>query len=145
MQSRYCAHPSFLASGRWGARALPQREGAPRVSCDCGMATLETALMVPVLFAITFVFISLLSLGMQTLSLSDATRTAARELARGAEQDSVVANFAAREPEAGIELQWSADTVTVHTSKTGEVLSGLINLASVQLSQSHTAPREWSY
>lgn len=109
------------------------------------MATLETALMVPVLLVITFVFISLLSLGMQTLSLSDATRTAARELARGAEPERVVANFSAREPQAGIELQWSSETVTVHTSKRGEGLTGLINFATVQLTQSHTAPREWIY
>ena len=109
------------------------------------MATLETALMVPILLAVTFVFISILSLGMQTLSLSDATRTAARELARGAEPESVVANFSAREPHAGIELQWSEDTVTVHSSKQGEVVSGLLDFPAVQLTQTHTAPREWTY
>ena len=109
------------------------------------MATIETALMVPVLLVVTFVFISLLGLGMQTLALSDATRTAARELARGAEPETVVANFSSREPQADIELQWSAESVTVHTTKQGEGLSGLINFATVQLTQSHTAPREWSY
>jgi hypothetical protein len=33
----------------------------------------------------------------------------------------------------------------VHTSKQGEGLSGLINFATVQLTQTHTAPREWTY
>lgn len=101
--------------------------------------------MVPVLLTITFMFISLLHLGMQTLALSDATRTAARELARGTEPSGVMADFSSREPLAGIELEWSTETVTVHTSKTGEVLAGLIDFASVQLTQSHTAPREWVY
>lgn len=101
--------------------------------------------MVPVLLAVTFVFVSLLGVGVQSLSLSDATRTAARELARGAEPQSVVANFAVREPHAEIELHWTDDSVTVVTSKQGEVVSGALNFPAVQLNHTHTAPREWTY
>ncbi len=145
MLMHHGAHPDTHASGCWGARAPLVTKGCGKATCDRGMATLETALMVPILLAITFVFISLLSLGMQTLSLSDATRTAARELARGAEPHTVIANFSAREPHAEIELQWSEDTVTVHTSKQGEVVSGVVSFPTVQLIQTHIAPREWVY
>jgi Flp pilus assembly protein TadG len=68
------------------------------------MATLEAALMVPVLFLMTFVFLSGISLGVHALSLSDATHTAARELARGAGEDSVREIFHRNEPSALLQI-----------------------------------------
>lgn len=116
---------------------------ATLASRESGMATLETALMVPVLLAITTVFLSLVSIGMQTLSLSDATRTAARELARGTAQQTVIAEFVDREPQASIELEWTSEAVTIHASKPGDFALKFLNFLPVELVQTHTAPREW--
>ncbi len=99
--------------------------------------------MVPVLFLITFVFISGISLGIQTLSLSDATRTAARELARGAGEDSVRETFYLSEPTAQLQISWDTDTVSVKSLKPGEFGVSFMGLTPFELSQSHTAPREW--
>lgn len=108
------------------------------------MATLETAIMVPVLLAVTFIFISLLNVGMQTLSLSDATRTAARELARGADPNDVVAAFRDREPGAQIDVRWEDSTVTVLTARSAELIVNPLGFGGFDLKQSHTAPREWN-
>ncbi len=107
------------------------------------MATLETALMIPVLFLITFLFISGISLGVQTLSLSDATRTAARELARGASEDSVKESFYRSEPSARLQIIWDTDTVSVTALKPGEFGVSFLGLTPFELSQKHVAPREW--
>lgn len=130
-------HPSDHASGPAGARTS-------RFLSDRGMATLEIALMIPVLLAVTFTFISLLHVGMQLLSLSDATRTVARELARGAQADSVVAAFTSREPLANIDLDWSESTVTVRTSRPADLPLNTFGFTLFTLQQSHTAPREWN-
>ena len=107
------------------------------------MATLETALMVPVLFLITFLFLSGISLGVQTLALSDATRTAARELARGASEESVRQGFYRSEPTAKLQIIWDAETVSVTTLKPGEFGVSFLGLTPFELSQKHIAPREW--
>ncbi len=108
-----------------------------------GMATLETALMVPVLFLITFLFLCGISLGVQTLALSDATRTAARELARGASEESVRQGFFRSEPTARLQIIWDVDTVAVETLKPGEFGVSFLGLSPFELSQKHIAPREW--
>lgn len=113
------------------------------MSDERGMATLETALMIPVLFLVTFVFISGISLGVQTLSLGDATRTAARELARGASEESVRQMFSFHEPTASLRISWDTDTVSVASLKPGEFGVSFMGLTPFELSQSHTAPREW--
>jgi len=107
------------------------------------MATLETALMVPVLFLITFLFLCGISLGVQTLALSDATRTAARELARGASEESVRQGFFRSEPTARLQIIWDVDTVAVETLKPGEFGVSFLGLSPFELSQKHIAPREW--
>ncbi len=107
------------------------------------MATLETALMIPVLFLITFLFLSGISLGVQTLALSDATRTAARELARGASEELVREDFHLSEPTAQLQITWDTDTVSVATLKPGEFGVSFLGLTPFELSQKHIAPREW--
>ncbi len=110
---------------------------------ETGLATLETALMIPVLFLITFLFISGISLGVQTLALSDATRTAARELARGASEELVREGFYRSEPTAQLQIIWDTDTVSVATLKPGEFGVSFLGLTPFELSQKHIAPREW--
>lgn len=107
------------------------------------MATLETALMIPVLFLVTFIFLSGMALGVQTLELSDATRTAARELARGASEESVREHFYRSEPTAQLQIIWDTDTVAVATLKPGEFGVSFLGLTPFALSQKHVAPREW--
>lgn len=124
-----------------GWPAGPRNRTALRT--DEGMATIETALMVPVLLLITFVFLSGISLGVQALSLSDATRTAARELARGAREDSVRETFHRNEPKAHLQITWDTDTVSVESRKPGEFGVSFMGRTPFELSQSHTAPREW--
>jgi hypothetical protein len=140
------AHPLAHASEPKGARRRCKSPGPMRreIARDNGMATLETALMVPILLMVTFIFIGILSIGMQTLSLSDATRTAARELARGAEPIHIVGSFKEREPHATINLQWDSDTVTVTTSKPAQVPVHLFGFPTFTIDQGHAAPREWN-
>ena len=137
MLNLHRVHPSNHASDSKGARSA-------ELHSDQGMATLETALMIPVLLAITFAFISLLGVGMQTLALSDATRTVARELARGAEIESVVTTFKGREPDANIELDWADNTITVTTSRPAALFINTFGFQAFMLKQTHTAPREWN-
>jgi hypothetical protein len=115
----------------------------PRLRSDSGMATLETALMIPVLFLITFLFISGIALGVQTLSLSDATRTAARELARGTSEELVREGFYLSEPTAQLQIIWDTDTVSILTRKPGEFGVSFLGLTPFEISQTHVAPREW--
>ena len=107
------------------------------------MVTLETALMIPVLFLITFLFISGIALGVQTLALSDATRTAARELARGTNEESVREGFYRSEPTAQLQIIWDTDTVSILTRKPGEFGVSFLGLTPFEISQTHVAPREW--
>jgi len=107
------------------------------------MATLETALMIPVLFLITFLFISGIALGVQTLTLSDATRTAARELARGTSEELVREGFYRSEPTAQLQIIWDTDTVAILTRKPGEFGVSFLDLTPFEISQKHIAPREW--
>ena len=107
------------------------------------MATLETALMIPVLFLVTLACISGIAMGVQTLALSDATRTAARELARGTSEDSVRQAFYRSEPTAQLQIVWDTDTVSVVTAKPAEFGVNFLGLTSFELSQIHVAPREW--
>jgi len=107
------------------------------------MATLETALMIPVLCFITFLFISGIALGVQTLSLSDATRTAARELARGTSEELVREGFHRSEPAAQLQIIWDTDTVSVLTLKPGEFGVSFLGFTPIEISQRHIAPREW--
>lgn len=112
------------------------------ITSDRGMATLETAIMIPVLLAVTAVFLSIIVLGIQTLSLSDATRTAARDLARGVPAETVRSDFLAREPDAEVDVVWGEESVTVHTRKQGELLVPFLSAALPDLRQTHVAPRE---
>lgn len=137
MLNPHRVHPSTHASDSKGARSS-------LIKADQGMATLETALMIPVLLAITFAFLSLLNIGMQTLALSDATRTVARELARGSEIERVVTTFKEREPQATIELDWADTTVTVTTTRPAELFVNTFGFNGIVLEQTHTAPREWN-
>ena len=115
----------------------------PRLRSESGMVTLETALMIPVLFLITFLFISGIALGVQTLSLSDATRTAARELARGTSEELVREGFYRSEPTAQLQIIWDTDTVSILTRKPGEFGVSFLGLTPIEISQKHIAPREW--
>ena len=122
---------------------LANLRNCPALRKDEGVATLETALMVPVLFLITFIFLSGISLGVQALSLSDATRTAARELARDAGEDSVREIFYRNEPSALLQITWETNTISVESQKPGEFCVSFMGTIPFELSQSHTAPREW--
>ena len=146
MQFAKRAHLLAHASGLKGARYQHRARGPVRgaITDENGMATLETALMVPILLMVTFIFMGILSIGMQTLSLSDATRTAARELARGAEPVHIMGSFKDREPDATIDFRWDSDTVTVITSKPAQVPVQLFGFQPFTIDQGHTAPREWN-
>jgi len=136
------AHASELEGARYRDRASRSVRGA--IAGENGMATLETAIMVPILLLVTFIFMGILSIGIQTLSLSDATRTAARELARGAEPVHIMGSFKDREPLATIDFRWDAETVTVITSKPAQVPVQLFGFQPFTIDQGHTAPREWN-
>jgi hypothetical protein len=68
---------------------------------------------------------------------------AARELARGAAESSVREIFHRNEPKAHLQITWNIHTVLVESTKPGEFGLSFMGMTPLELSQGHTAPREW--
>ena len=92
----------------------PARHGG---GSDHGMVTLEVALAIPVVLIVTVAATLLLSLGHLQARLTDAARSAARDVARGQSQELAVAHATRGVPGARVEVTVSGDVVSVRAEQ----------------------------
>ncbi len=85
--------------------------------------TAELAMAIPLLLAITLVLVWLLSLGTAQVRMVDATREAARAIARGEEQQVAI--------QRGLEVAPPGSELTVSTSADRVVVSGVVHIDGV--------------
>jgi Flp pilus assembly protein TadG len=107
------------------------------------MVLLETALAIPLLLAIAVALSWGISLTATTMTLGDAARSAARDLARGTTVSEALSHAHASAPGAHLRIENSDDSVAVvadqDVSAPGPILRGI----SVTLTQRVVVPREW--
>jgi hypothetical protein len=117
---------------------------ARRLGGARGSVTAETAVVLPVLLVVSVMLLWMLSVAAAQLRCIDASRVAARGLARGDEPAAVRAVAAQAAPDgARIELVVAGDTVTATVSARVRPPGGLAGgLASVDVSSSATGLRE---
>ena len=108
------------------------------------MVTAETAVVIPVLVAVTLAMVWLLTLGVAQMKVTDAAREAARVLARGESVDRAIQVAELAAPGAKVTVE-DADGMVVVTvrqdvSPPGGVLDGAFGTA--EISSSATALEE---
>lgn len=115
-----------------------------KVTSERGMVIVEAAIAIPVLLAVAMALSWGLALGGTALSLSDAARQVARDVARGVDSATAVATVHRALPEARIDLrlmdQWAQVIVTQDVAGPAPLLSGV----HVTLTQTVLVPREWT-
>lgn len=109
-----------------------------------GMVTAETALVIPVLVAVSLAMVWLLTLGVAQMKVTDAAREAARALARGESADRALQLAELAAPGASVTIEDDNGMVVVtvrrEVSPPGGVLEGAFGAAEV--SSSATALEE---
>lgn len=110
---------------------------------DAGMVTVETALAVPVVIAIAGVCLWGLGAASAAITLGDVGRSAARELARGASQEQVLAQVLTRLPDSRTEVEVRGSEVLVRVHRFVEVPLPLLDGLGLDLSSTYIAPLEW--
>jgi Flp pilus assembly protein TadG len=109
-----------------------------------GAVTAETALVIPVLVAVSLAMVWLLTLGVAQMTVTDAAREAARALARGEPTDRAVQLAELAAPGASVTIERDSGMVVVtvrrEVSPPGGVLEGAFGAAEV--SSSATALEE---
>jgi len=130
---------ALLVVGRAAAPPPARHGGSAR-----GFVIVEMALAIPMLLSVTVALAWGLSLGSVSMSLGDAARQAARDLARGVPTGQAVARAQALIPEATLRVIESGAVVVVaaeqEVAAPGPVLGGL----SVTVHQQVSVPREWT-
>ena len=100
-----------------------------------GMVTAETAVVLPVLVALTLAMVWLLTLGVAQMKVTDAAREAARALARGEPVDSAIELAERVAPGASVTIEHDEGMVVVTVRQTvsppGGVLDGAFGVAEV--------------
>jgi hypothetical protein len=108
------------------------------------MVTVETALAIPMVLALTGVALWGLGAASASIALSDVGRSAARELARGTSQYEVLERVRAAMPDARTEVEVRQSEVIVRIHRFVEVPLPLLSGLGLDLSSSFVAPLEWS-
>ena len=102
---------------------------------DRGMVTAETAVVLPVLVAVTLAMVWLLTLGVAQMKVTDAAREAARALARGEPADRAVELAERAAPGASVTIEDDDGLVVVtvrqDVSPPGGVLDGALGMGEV--------------
>jgi hypothetical protein len=111
---------------------------------DSGMVTVETAVAIPLLLAIAGVALWGLGAGAAAIEVSDAGRTAARDLARGASQEQVVERINSVIPESRVEIRATSGEVIVTVHRKFNIPLPLLRDVGLDLSSTYVAPLEWT-
>ena len=108
------------------------------------MVVIEAALVIPALAAVAVALAWLVGIGSVSLSLGDAARAAARDIARGDVADVAVARAAQSVPGAVATVEARGDVVVVIVSDDVHPPVPLLSGLSIHLTQQVSIPREWS-
>lgn len=110
---------------------------------DRGMVVAEAAVVIPVMAGVALVLAWGVSVTANVMTLADATRQAARDIARGVTIDDALTEAQRRAPGAVISVDEAGDLVTVTARE--EVAPPFPALEGLRLPirQSVSVPREW--
>jgi hypothetical protein len=108
------------------------------------MVTVETAVAIPMLLAIAGVALWGLGAGAAAIEVSDAGRTAARDLARGAAQEQVVERINSTIPDSRVEIRATGGEVIVTVHRKFNIPLPLLHDVGLDLSSTYVAPLEWT-
>ena len=109
---------------------------------DHGSAVVETAMMIPVLIALTVLLITGVQTGMTSLHLADTAHDLARGLARGISPDEIQRQANSQAPDAELTMTQGDQMVTVNLNQEVSVPIPLFSRFSFTLDRSATAPLE---
>ncbi len=107
------------------------------------MVTVETAMAIPAVLAMAGVALWGIGAASAAVALSDAGRSAARDLARGVPQAQVLEQVRLSIPESRTEVEVGAREVTVRVHRFFDVPIPLLSGLGLDLSSSFVAPLEW--
>jgi len=125
--------------GRW--RVGPLRATA---HYDEGMVLLETALSIPLLLVVTVALAWALSVATASLSLGDAARAAARDIARGESVEDSIARVASTVPGAHASVEDDGDVAVVVVTEDVRAAIPLLSGIPVTITQRVAIPKEWT-
>lgn len=123
------------------------RSGSPfrqHVRSDEGMVIAEAAIAIPVLTAVALGLVWALSLVGTTLTLADAARQVARDVARGVAVHESVGSAQERAPDAVITVESAGDEVLVVVRQDAVAPIPLLSGITIPLRQAVAVPREWT-
>jgi hypothetical protein len=103
----------------------------------------ETALAIPLLLAVAVALSWGISLTATTLTLGDAARSAARDLARGASVEDALGRAQASAPDARVRFEDRDGSVTVVADQDVAAPVPILRGITVTLTQRVAIPREW--
>ena len=109
---------------------------------DRGSAVVETALMIPVLLAITVLLMAGIQVGMTALHLTDTAHDLARGLARGISIEEIQHQAQVQAPDAQLTFSQADQMVTVSLSQEVSLQVPLFSQLSFTLDREVTAPLE---
>jgi len=125
---------------RW---SLPPRSPVP-TERDAGMVLLETALSIPLLAFVAVGLAWALTVASASLSLGDAARAAARDIARGQSAEDAVARATASVPGATAQLESNGDEAVVVLTDVVRAPIPLLAGIPVTITQRVAIPKEWT-
>jgi len=132
---------------RWWGSGPPHQRSAPsttpRMADDRGMVVAEAAVVIPVMAVLALVLAWGVSVTADVMTLADAARQAARDIARGVSVGDAVVEAQRRAPEAEISIGESGDLVTVTVREDVAPPFPALDGFRLPLSQSVSVPREW--
>lgn len=106
------------------------------------MAIVETALMLPLLLAVTAMLLTALAIGSTAIQLGDAAHDLARALARGVPEYEVLATATAVVPNASFDISGDQGLVHVQARQEIDIPVPLLDRFSFTIERAVTAPRE---
>ena len=109
---------------------------------DRGSAVAETALMIPVLLAITVLLLAGIQVGITALHLTDTAHDLARGLARGISIEEIQHQAQEQAPDAQLTLSQADQMITVSLSQDVSLQVPLFSKLSFTLDREVTAPLE---
>jgi Flp pilus assembly protein TadG len=102
----------------------------------------ETALMIPVLLALTVLLLTAIQVGMTALHLTDTAHDLARGLARGISFEEIQHQAQVQAPDAQLTLSQADQAITVSLSQEVSLSVPLFSQLSFTLDREVTAPLE---
>ena len=139
-------HRSRRLQRWWGSGPPHQRRATlhRRLRADDrGMVVAEAAVVIPMMAIVALVLAWGVSVTADVMTLADATRQAARDIARGVSTADAIREAQRRAPQAVVRIDESVDAITVTARRDVSPPFPALDGLRLPISQSVTLPREW--